>query len=159
MRILPAHAVPHLWHRSIWNKIKQGKAIKQMTAGKWLTLGSTARTASVPRRIFLFSHFSPAHYHRHAADAIWKMPEMGDATTFCCHFEYIFHFYDEEMSIVHWTGHSFIHSGQRTEFAPIWETEINEKPHVLLILTTSTLTPWALSFTRGRNWRIRGRGS
>lgn len=52
--------------------------------------------------------------------------------------------------------HSFIHSGQRTEFAPIWETEINEKPRVLLILTTFALTPWALSFTRGRNWRIGG---
>lgn len=39
---------------------------------------------------------------------------------------------------------------------PIWETEINEKPSVLLILTTFALTPWALSFTRGRNWRIGG---
>jgi len=80
-----------------------------------------------------FSYFpiSPTQYHRHAPDAIWKMEGMRDgswetgawpdhATTFCCHFEYIFHFYDEEMSIVHWTGHSFIHSFAHSVSHSFW---------------------------------------
>jgi len=44
-------------------------------------------------------------------------------------------------SFIHSLIQSVIHSGQRAEFVPIWETEINEKPRVLLILTTSVLSP------------------
>lgn len=86
-------------------------------------------------------------------------------TTFCCHFEYIFHFYDEErrdddehcalartlaLALALAIHSSIPDPGQ----LPSWETEINEEPRISLILTTSE---------RGGDARplscIRGRGS
>lgn len=106
-------------------EIKQRKTIKQMTARKWLTLHNSAHIAPEPLHSSCDTQQMESQLakgHEGAARAAGRAgppggteaggqqleEELNHATTFCCHFEYIFHFYDEEMSIVHWTGHSFI---------------------------------------------------